>query len=155
MAVLINAGSAQMPGVRRGLGRAGRRGGFLGCGAVNPTPTRSRELRVHGRREAAAPGMGIAGEDDEDRDAPTLPALLPAVPAAGTGVSMCLAGWSLGQFVSLEQGRRAVCSSVEGRAVEFSAAVWLVFNPFCCHQQRVDLLACFTQVLPGLNLKVQ
>lgn len=57
--------------------------------------------------------------------------------------------------VRLKPGRRAVRSAVEGNAVEFSAAVWLVFNPFYYHRRRVDLLACFTQVLPGLNLEVQ
>lgn len=55
MALLINAGSTQILGVHRGLRRGGRRGGFLGCKAVNPAPTRSRELRVPGRREVAAP----------------------------------------------------------------------------------------------------
>lgn len=54
MALLIDAGSTQILGVHRGLGRGGRRGGFLGCEAVNPAPPRSRELRVPGRREVAA-----------------------------------------------------------------------------------------------------
>lgn len=55
MALLISSGSTQILGVQRGLGRGGRRGGFLGGEAVNPAPPRSRELRVPGGRDAAAP----------------------------------------------------------------------------------------------------
>lgn len=56
----------------------------------------------------------------------------------------------------LSQGD-AVCSSVEGSAVEFSAAAWLVFLTLfvTADEQRADLLECLTQVLSGLNLKVQ
>lgn len=74
-----------MLGVRRGWG--GEEGeGVPRLQAVNPAPARGRELRVPGRREAAAP------EDEDRRDAPALPALLPSLPAAGTGVSMRSAG---------------------------------------------------------------
>lgn len=44
-----------MLGVHEGPRRGGRRGGFLGCKAVNPAPMRSRKVGCPGRRGVAMP----------------------------------------------------------------------------------------------------
>lgn len=154
MALLINAGSTQILAVHRGPRRGGRRGGFLGCKAVNPAPTCSHKVRFPASREAAAP--------EHCRATVMLWWTLPRSPARRVcrwQRHFTVFNWLIFKAVCrsvLSQGD-AVCSSVEGSAVEFSAAAWLVFLTLfvTADEQRADLLECLTQVLSGLNLKVQ
>lgn len=55
MALLINAGSTQIPGVHRGPRRGGRRGGFLGREAVNPLRCVAERYASPDAGEAAVP----------------------------------------------------------------------------------------------------
>lgn len=155
MALLINAGSTQIPGVHRGPRRGGRRGGFLSCKAVNPALTVAKRY--------ASPDAGESAVPEHRRATVMLWLTLPSFPA----LRVCWWRWRFNvfnwpifravrrsPFYPRETGSLQLCG---GKCCGiFSCSLVAFLTLFVtARERRADLSECLTQVLSGLNLKVQ